>query len=340
MSDLPKIELDLERAAPPPAPAAPAPSPFTPPPARPYAPLQAPAYAVEPSYRTAALRVAGIILLLDLGLAVWLLGQGQKGGLMVGSLVVDAIIAPMLLLGKDSVRRWALVRSILGLLAGSVLAYVAAGDSPYLWAAVALNALYCGGLILLLMGEELSLGRFISGGALSGLSILVIIGAAALAQAALSREPALQTAFNGRVSMLGFHRFVPDAGVLPPETQARFEEAGLENAISPAGAETVWIFRPKAGITLDPDKALRATFHGFQASADGEAHEVEPRAESHGSLDGEALSDTLTVKGQPLRARMFISQQGDAYWIFLVLLPERRDPALADRILDSIQING
>lgn len=78
MSDLPKIELDLERAAPPPAPAAPAPSPFTPPPARPYAPLQAPAYAVEPSYRTAALRVAGIILLLDLGLAVWLLGRDRR----------------------------------------------------------------------------------------------------------------------------------------------------------------------------------------------------------------------------------------------------------------------
>ena len=343
MSDMPKIELDLERAAPPPA-AQPVPAAIPPqvPPARPYAPPQAPLSHMEaPSYRTAALRMAGLILLLNIGLSAWLLGQGQKGGLMTGSLVVDAIITPMLLMGKDSVRRWALVRSVLGLFVGSILAYTAADASPYAWIAVVLNALYCGGLILLLMGDELGLGRLIAGGSLSGVSLLLILGALAFTQSLLNREPTTQTAFHGRVSLLGFRAFSPQSGDLPPTVAAKFDEVGMEQAVSPAGVETVWVYRPKAGITLNPDKALQSAFQGFQTAAGSERVTApEPRSESHGSLDGEGLGGTLTLKGRTLQARMFISEQGGAYWMFLVLLPSERDPAMADRILDSIQINA
>ena len=335
----PKIELDLERAAPPLAPVVPPPVEL--PPARAYTPAPTPvAYAVEPSYRSSALRVAGLILLFNFGLSIWLLGQGEKGGLMVGSLVIDAIIAPMLLLGKESIRRWALVRAILGLLVGSLLAYTAASSSPYAWVGVALNALYCGGLILLLTGEEVGLGRLVTGGALSGASLCLIIVAVAFAHAAMTREPSPQTAFNGRVSILGFASFQAVPNALPQDVQARFDEADIQNAISPAGAETVWVYRPKAGVTLDPDKAIRATFQGFQASADEAGQEAPARAESHGDLDGEGISNTLTMKGQPLHARIFIAQRGDAYWMFLIVVPARRGTALSDRILDSIQINS
>lgn len=342
MPDMPKIELDLERAAPHPAanPAAPAVPPQLPP-ARPYAPPQAPLGHWEvPSYRIPALRLAGLILLLNIGLSAWLLGQGQKGGLMTGSLVVDAIIAPMLLLGKDSVRRWALVRSVLGLFVGSILAYAAAADSPYAWIAVVLNALYCGGLIVLLMGEDPGLGRLIAGGSLSGVSLLLILGALAFAQSMLNREPTIQTAFHGRVSLLGFQAFAPRSGDLPPSVAAKFDEVGMEQAASPAGIETVWVYRPKAGITLSPDKALQSAFQSFQTAVGSEhVSDPEPRSESHGSLDGEGLGGTLTLKGRALQARMFITEQGGADWMFLVLLPSERDPAMADRILDSIQIN-
>ena len=339
MSDMPKIELDLERAEPPaaPRPAAPA----MPPVARPYAPIQAPLARQEPaSYRTTGLRLAGLLVLFNFVLSIWFLGQGEKGGVMVGSLVVDGIIAPMLLLGKESVRRWALLRSVLGLLIGSVLIYASAADSPYAWVAVVLNVFYCGGLILVLTGEEPGLGQLVLGGAMSGVSLCLIVAALAFLQATVSREPEPMTAFNGRVSLVGFHPFVAHPHDLSPGNAAKFEEFGIEQAVSPAGMETIWLYHPKPGITMDSEKALRGAFKAFETSVGQTPTEVEPRAESHGALDGKGLSDTISIKGHAFHARMFVSEQSGITWMFLVLLPERRDPALGDRILDSIRING
>lgn len=343
MSDTPsspRIELDLERAAPPEA--KPQPEFQQAPMGRPYAPPLAPVMhpLVESSYRTAALRAAGAILLLDIGLAAWLLGQGGSSGILVGSLVVDGVIAPMLLLGKDSVRKWALVRSVLGLLIGSVLVFASAPDTPYAWVAAALNAIYCGGLILLLAGEELGLPRLLAGSALSSLSLCAILASLVFVQSALNQDPTPQSAFGGRFSVLGFKAFTVHPHDLSPANAAKFDEFGVEQALSPAGMETIWLYHPKPGITMDPGKALKGAFRGFQTGAGVSPTDEEPRAESHGSLDGEGLKGTIVLKGRALQAHMFVSEQNGAVWIFLVLLPERRDPALADRILDSIQINA
>lgn len=339
MTDLPKIELDLEKVAP--VPPKPPLTPIPPALARPYAPPQAPLSDFTPaSFRVSGLRLAGLWILINVFLSAWLIGQGNKGGLMLGSVIFDGIIAPMLLLGMESVRKWALFRSVMGLLLGSVLAYSASADSSYAWVAVALNALYCGGIILLLYGEELGLGQFIAGGAMTGVSLCLIVAAMVYAHSNADRDPVPQQAFQGRVTLLSFHAFVPRTEAMPDSVTSKFDETGLEQALSPAGIETVWLYKPKAGVRMDPDKALRTLFRQVEANAGQAPSGAEPQAESHGDLDGESISGTIQVKGHPFHAKMFAIEKKGAVWMFFVLLPEQRDPNLCDRIFDSIQFSA
>jgi hypothetical protein len=149
--------------------------------ASPYAPPQATidgatAREVAPQEATPStinpLHVTGIILLINavLGLIEMgvMLSAREKGGFNSPvPLIIDAVVGVGLLQNKPDYRRWAIIRSVLGLVVYSGI--LIAKNDPF---SAVINAVYIAGLLMLLIGQP-GKGRIWAGIGLAAVCMLL-----------------------------------------------------------------------------------------------------------------------------------------------------------------------
>ncbi|HJU84477.1 MAG TPA: DUF4339 domain-containing protein [Holophagaceae bacterium] len=295
----------------------------------------------EASLRLLGVRIAGGLILTNGLLEVFSMARGGVTPFALGAMSVDFLLAGLLLLGGGKHRGWALGRCILGLLLGPVLLSTL-GDLPFSWLYVAINTAYCGGLILLLWGETLGVGRLVAGSTFgAGVFGLVFLG---LAVGGLGHhELARQVAARSHLSLEAYRPFkAMPTEPLPSQAQARFTDAAEEGSLAAQGAELVCYFETASDFYPDVDRMTRAVFNGWSKGVGGEVGLDEGRSVQHAGLQGLECRGQATVREQALELRVFGFQQGQRIWVVLLAIPRQDAQAEAhiQRILDSIQVDG
>lgn len=294
----------------------------------------------ELGYRIWGLRIAGALICVNILVSLFSMAGGKGSGnpMSIGPLIFDLILGPMLLMAKDSVRKWVLLRSTLGLLLWPVILLATGQGGVLVWVQIAINTLYCGGIILLVMGETLGLLRLILGSLMGAvIFLLALVGVAS--QTLLHKPLSRQTATDCHLSVLAFQPFKPSPGV--SKDPVHFEQMSEMVSTSNQGSVIASYFQIRPGVRLDADVVTRKAFEAWVTRIGHPEAAEQGHAADHGSERGLECQATVSIAGAELSVRAFGFTEGDKTWVLLVASPANAaQEESATRILDSVQVDA